>query len=453
MTDVQQAACPARVVVVGASLAGLFAAAACAGGGRTVTVVDRDVLPAGPAPRPGVPQGLQPHVLLYRGLLAMEELLPGLGQELRDAGAVEIDTGDLAWLGELGWSAYRSPQFVVLSATRPLLEHLVRRRVRQLPGVTVLDDTRVLTLRRGGDDWEAVTSQGVHHADLVVDASGRGSRLPVWLEAAGVTGIVVSEVDARTGYATRMYAAPPDRIEPAGVLVLQTPDLPRGGTALPVEGGHWLVCAVGSGAHRPPRDAEGYEAFLRGLRDPALAEVLDVARPVGDVAVHRQTGNRRHHYERVRRWPDGLLVVGDAFCTFNPVYGQGVAVAACEALELSRALTSGWRTGSERQLLRAFTRLTALPWQIATSQDLRLPSCDGSPSATAELTRRWTEQVTLLAGHGDRRAQWALARLYHLVAPPRVLLHPALLAAATRARVGGLGAPNPRPRIVAPAVR
>jgi 2-polyprenyl-6-methoxyphenol hydroxylase-like FAD-dependent oxidoreductase len=442
-----------RVVVLGASLAGMFAAAACSGAGHTVTILERDVLPSKPRPRAGVPQGRQPHALLYRGLLALEELLPGLGAELRAAGAVDLDTGDLAWLGEVGWSPFRRRQFGVLSLTRPLLEHLVLQRIRHLPGAAVLDGNRVVSLRPGGHRrWQVVTADGsVHHADLVIDASGRGSRLPAWLAEVGVGPVAVSEVDARTGYATREYAVPPGRLVPAGVVVLQTPETPTGGLALPVEGDRWLVTAVGSGEHRPPRDTDGFESFLRSLRDPAVAEVVAGAQPLTDVAVHRQTAGRRHHYERVHRWPSGLLAVGDAFCAFNPVYGQGVTVAACEAVLLRRALARDLPAGTERRLLRDYARLTALPWGIATGEDLRLPTSDGSPSRAQTLTGWWSREVARLSAHGNDRAQWALTRVYHLMASPLVLLHPALVTAAARARMSGYGPRNPRPQLVVPS--
>ncbi len=112
--------------------------------------------------------------------------------------------------------------------------------------------------------------------------------------------------------------------------------------ALPVERGQWLVAAVGLGDRRPPRDPDGFAAFVAALPDPALSAVLRSGEPLGEVAVHRQTGNRRHRYGELRDWPDGLLALGDALCCFDPVYGQGITVAACQALllraELARAL-------------------------------------------------------------------------------------------------------------------
>lgn len=441
---------PRRVVVVGASLAGMFAAAASAGGGRSVTVLERDTLPQGPRPRDGVPQGRHAHVYLQRGLEALEALLPGFGAELRAAGAVPFDTGALAWLGELGW-APPAHQFDVVSATRPLFEHLVLQRVRAIPGVTVRDGVRVVALRRsagGGPAWTVdLADGGSVPADLVVDASGRASRLPAWLVGVGVGPAAVSEVDARIGYSTRVLRLDARRVGPAGVVLLQTPETRRGGLALPVEDGRWLVGLVGSGESRPPRDAAGFTSFLESLADPALAELVQAGELEGDVAVHRRTANRRHHYEDVRDWPDGLLVLGDALCAFNPVYGQGITVAACEALLLRQALRRGLRTGDSRRLLQSFARTAALPWAIATGEDLRYVPGAGVPRAQS-LMSRWTRELGRLSAHGCRPAHTTLARVYHLKASPWTLLRPDLVGSALRARFRGYGPATPRPQIL-----
>lgn len=435
-----------RVVVVGASVAGLFAAAAAVDRGNSVTVLERDVLPGGPKPRAGVPQGEQPHVFLFRGLLALEELLPGSRQELLGLGAVPFDTGELPWLAEQGWLPVGQSAFEVLSATRPLFEHVVRRRVEGLPGVQIRPGSKVISLRRCDRRWEVDVADGsTVLADLVIDASGRSSRLPVWLAHAGVGVAPVSEVDAGVGYATRMYAAAPSEVGAVGVVIQQTPATLAGGVALPVEGGRWLVSAVGCAENRPPRDAAGFVSFLERLPDPALAQLVRHAEPVSDVAVHRQTGNHRHHYERVPDWPDGLLVVGDALCAFNPIYGQGITVAACEALLLRRAMATGLRPGYARGLLRQFATVVSLPWAIATSEDLRYPTSTGRQSLQQALLGRWTRQLGRLAVHGDRRAHAVLARVYHLMGSPALLFHPALGAAALRVRLTGYGPPAPRP--------
>jgi flavin-dependent dehydrogenase len=437
---------PWRVIVVGASLAGLFSAAAAAGRGNSVTVLERDVLPDGPEIRPGVPQGGQPHVFLFRGLLALEELLSGSRQELLSAGAVPVDTGKLPWLAEHGWLPVEQRGFEVLSLTRPLFEYVIRRNVQRLAGVEIRSGSKVISLRRRDRHWEVGLADGsTVLTDVVVDASGRSSRLPVWLADAGVGAAPVSQVDSGVGYATRMYADVPSGFDAMGVVVQATPATLVGGIALPVERGRWLVTAVGCGEHRPPRDAAGFESFLQRLPDPALAELARHAEPVGDVAVHRQTGNSRHRYERVPEWPEGLLVVGDALCAFNPIYGQGITIAACEALLLRQALAAGLGPGYTRRLLRKFATVVSLPWAISTSEDLRYPTSSGRQSPPQALLGQWTQQLSRLAAHGDLRAHAVLARVYHLMGSPVLLFHPALGAAALRAWLTGYGPPGARP--------
>jgi 2-polyprenyl-6-methoxyphenol hydroxylase-like FAD-dependent oxidoreductase len=369
---------------------------------------------------------------------------------------VAFDTGDLAWLGEFGWNPPGSRQFEVFSASRPLFEHLVLRRVRAMPGVEVRDHTRVESVRRGGPGgppWLVdLTDGSTEAADLVVDASGRASRLPLWLSAAGVGQVRTSEVDARVGYATREYALRSDHVKPAGIVLQQTPQTLAGGIALPVEGDRWLVGAIGAGDRRPTRDAAVFSDFLDGLCDGALSDIVRTAQPLGDIAVHRQTANRRHHYEKVRDWPSGLVVIGDALCAFNPIYGQGITVAACEALLLRRAIGKGLGPGDEQRLLRGFCKVAALPWAIATGEDLRYPTCTGKGSPGQALLHRWTRELGRLSAHGDVLAQSSIAGVYHLMAPPWLLFRPGLLAAALRARIRGYGPPTPRPQILKPAV-
>jgi flavin-dependent dehydrogenase len=440
-------------VVVGASVAGMFAAAAAAHAGCAVIVLERDEPTDDVGPHRGVPQGRQPHVFLYRGLLSLEELLPGIRADLIARGAVAIDTGNLAWLGEQGWLATGKPFFEIVSMTRPLFDDVVRQRVVALPGVEIRGGVRVSGLRRSGRQWQVDVAGGepIGDVDLVVDASGRASRLPTWLAELGVGVPALTAIDAGLGYATRKYrldGADTARRERdfVGVVVVQTPATLRGGIALPVEDGYWLVTGFGCGERRPPRDAAGFTSFLESLRDPALADLVRNGEPVGDVAVHRQTANRRHGYEQLPGWPDNLLVLGDAFCAFNPVYGQGITVSVLEALLLRRALTDGLRPGSTGKLLKEFAGVVALPWSIATSEDLRYPTSAGRQTPTQAVLGRWSRMLGALAAHGDARAQEVLGRVYHLMASPTLLFDPILMASAARTRLRGLGPAVPRPR-------
>jgi 2-polyprenyl-6-methoxyphenol hydroxylase-like FAD-dependent oxidoreductase len=443
-----------QVAVIGASLAGLFGAAAVSRAGHRVTVLERDRLDDTAAARPGVPHGAQPHVFLLRGLLAAEELLPGLRRDLQALGAVPFDSARLAWLGEQGWVPAEASGFEIISQSRPLLEQVVLRRVRELDGVRLRDNCRVSGLRRnsspGRPRWRVEVEEGDGvDADVVIDASGRGSRLPTWLASLGVSAPAVTEVDARIGYATREYRGDPDLGGLSGIVLQATADSPVGGLVLPVENQRWLVLATGMGEHRPPRDVPGFEAHLRRLTDPSVADFADSCTPCGDVQVYRRTGNRRYHFERQRDWPAGLLAIGDSFVSFNPVFAQGITVAAVEALVLRDALTEGRLPDDARRVMRRFAAVTALPWGIATGQDLRQPTSSGRQTRAQAVMNAWARELSRLAAHGDARAMEVLTRMYHLMGTPRSLLHPALVGSALRARVRGDGPAAGRPAALA----
>jgi len=440
------------VVIIGASLAGLFAAAAVAAAGARTVIIERDVLPDGPYPRKGVPQSRQPHALLHRGLLAAEELLPGLRQDLLSHGGVPFDTCTLAWLGEYGWSPTWIPTYETVSATRPLLEHVVRKRVRTLDGVTFHEGVRVTELERDGRKWQVVCEDATSlQADLVIDASGRGSRLPHWLDDLGTPPVEPLTVDAHLGYACRTYRCSGEPLINTGIVIAATPQTGRGALALPVEHGNWLVVASGYGEQRPTRDVAEFEQFLATLPDPAIFELVQHLEPVSDIAIHRQTGNRRHRYGQSRGWPPGLVAIGDAYCAFNPVYGQGITVAALQALLIRDALkhdrTAAGRGPMEtRHLQRRIGAAADLPWSVATSEDLRHPSSSGSQTLLQRLVGLWSAQLGRLTAHGDRGAYLALARVYHLMAAPAMLFNPAVILSVCRAAVRGMPEINPRPR-------
>jgi flavin-dependent dehydrogenase len=187
------------------------------------------------------------------------------------------------------------------------------------------------------------------------------------------------------------------------------------------------------------------------LPDPAIFELIQHLEPVSDIAVHRQTGNRRHRYGQSRAWPPGLVAIGDAYCAFNPVYGQGITVAALQAMLIRDALkhdrTAAGRGPMEtRHLQRRIGAAADLPWAVATSEDLRHPSSSGSQTLLQRLLGLWSTQLGRLTAHGDRDAYLALARVYHLMAAPAMLFNPAVILSVCRAAVRGMPEINPRPR-------
>ena len=437
-----------EVIVIGGSLAGLFAAAAAAAAGAHTTIIERDVLPTEPASRKGVPQDRQPHVLLHRGLLAAEELLPGLREDLIRHGAAQFDVGAMPWLGEYGWMPTWIPAYELVSATRPLLEHLVRERVRSLPNVVIHEGVRVTQLRRSGSRWQVECEDAtMSEADVVIDASGRSSRLPHWLAELGYPTPEPRTIDAHFGYACRVYRATVPVPISTGIMVFAVPETGVGALALPVENGRWLVVSAGYGDRRPTRDPDEFVPFLDGLQDPAIADLVRLLEPISDVQIYRQTGNRRHHFGSSRTWPANLVAVGDAYCAFNPVYGQGITVAACQALLLRDSLARKKPLRS-RQLQRKIAAVAEFPWSVATTEDLRRPSSTEQPTRAQQLLGRWSGELAKLAARGDRRAYRAFVGVYHLMIAPAALFNPALFVSATVKAVRGMPPPAPRPAVL-----
>ena len=458
-----------HAVVVGGSLAGMLAARVLSDHFDGVTLLERDHFLETPASRKGLPQGRHVHVLLERGRRAMERFLPGVTGELVRAGAEPLDaTQDVAWLSPYGWYIRFPGDLILLASTRDLIDWGVRRRVAALPNVRIRQEADVAGLIRGPVDGARVAGVRLRSpaadaevdgggtqlaADLVVVADGRNSRLPNWLTALGYEPPEETVVNSFQGYASRFYRPPASFTSDWKALYIQQapPNDPRGGLVSPVEDGRWLVSLVGGDGDYPPTDEAGFLAFARSLRSPALYEAIASGEPLTPIAGQRATENRLRHYHRLGRFPDGVVAVGDAVCAFNPVYGQGMTVAALGAEVLDRWLRE---QSSHRGPVRGLgfqhrlARASAAAWQLSVGADYRFRSTEGLPQG----------QVARLAGRhiaGVMRASttrpWVRRRLtevLHLLRPPSALFGPGILARLAWYRLKGQA--NAGERRVAP---
>lgn len=431
-----------RTVVIGAGLAGLLAAAALSTAVDEVIVLERDDLPDGPAHRRGLPQGRHAHLLMTGGLAAMEELLPGADPRgrLLAAGAHEIPlaSGMLAYSPE-GWlRRWRRGGPHMITCTRALLDWVVRRAVLDLPGVTLRraearglagDAGRVTGVRIAAGEGETRLD-----ADLVVDASGRGSRLPHWLAALGVPAVRERTVDAGLVNATRLYRVP-EGAERFPLTVVQADPYAgrpgRSGMVLPVEDGRWMVSLAGTRGGEPPADPEGFLRYTLDLPDPIVGRLIAGAEPLTDVHVSRSTSNVRRYVERARWWPERFVVLGDALARFNPAYGQGMSVAALGARVLGREARRGGVDvpGLARRVQRGVARPVDAAWAMAVSQDVRYPGVRGGrPRPADHLVAAYTRRLTRTAT-GSYPAAAALWDVTSLRTGPGRLLRPDTLLA------------------------
>ncbi len=424
-------------------MAGLLTARVLSDHFERVTIVERDPIHDWPETRKGQPQARHLHGLLARGLQVLTHYFPDLLAALQEAGAVVTDAA--ATMHWYCYGGYRRPFHMGLPAaiaSRPLLEWQIRRRVVALPNVTLLDGRRVEQVTTSADRRCVTGVQigrdgGATHydtllADLVVDATGRGSRSPQWLERWGYSRPEASEVKVRIGYTTRLYRRNPG--EPLGrswiVVTPAAPQEKRFGAMLPIEGERWIVTLGGWAGDHAPRDGAGFLEFAQSLPAPDIYHLLCRSEPLSDASFYTFPFSQRHHYERLTRFPDGYLVIGDALCSFNPVYGQGMTSAALQAAELDQLL--GERHGGHgvagiaRPFFKRAATVIDMPWQLAVGEDFRFPETEGEKALGTDLLNAygvWVHKAT----HHDAVVGRAFLNVMNLIQPPTSLFHPKIM--------------------------
>jgi 2-polyprenyl-6-methoxyphenol hydroxylase-like FAD-dependent oxidoreductase len=434
-----------HAVVLGASMAGLLAARSLADFFDTVTVVERDPLPDTGTARRGVPQGRHIHALLARGAQAIEEMFPGVLDELVLDGAQYFDGRDLSRLyydvgGHVMARSGSAPSFTAYSATRPFLEDHVRARVRGIPGVTLLDEHYIVGLISTPDRRVAGVRVVDRHtgepatltADLIVDATGRAARTPTWLDSLGYERPREDRVAMDLTYASQVLRTASDAPHELGFLVGIVPGRPRGAGLLHCENDTWMLTVMGVAGHEPPADPAGMCEFVEDFVPAHLLDAVRGAEPIGEPVRHKMPCSRWRRYDKMPRFPEGLLVIGDAICSFNPIYGQGMTVAALEALVLRDCLSRGTEDLA-RRFFRAATGPIRQAWQLSTNPDLALPEIHGTPPLSARLFNRYVDRV-LSAAESDTAAADQFIRVTSLVDPATRLLRPGMLWRAARAK-------------------
>ena len=436
-----------QAVVIGAGMGGLTAAGALADHFDQVVVLERDTLPSEPTYRAGTPQARHVHALLLSGQRALSELFPGFEQDLERAGAVPLRVGldvrmerpgyDPFPQRDLGWFSY--------AVSRPTIERAVRRRVESRANTTLRQNCRVQEVL-ASPNGEAVT--GVRYdngdgasetiaADLVVDASGRGALTLALLQSIGRPLPEETTIGIDLGYATCIFAIPDDAsTDWKGVMTFgQAPQNSRGGLMLPLEGNRWMATIGGRHGDVPPGDAEGFLTYARALRTPTIYNAISHAKRLDGVARYGFPESVRRHFERLDVFPRGLLPIGDAICRFNPVYGQGMSVAALEACLLQRLLErlAGDRLAGDSDpiagLAPAFfaeiQTLIETPWSVAIF-DFVFPDTRGQRPADFETTLKFGIALTRLAAE-DPDVHKLTVEVQHLLRPRSVYRDPALV--------------------------
>jgi 2-polyprenyl-6-methoxyphenol hydroxylase-like FAD-dependent oxidoreductase len=464
-----------QAIVIGGSIGGLLSARVLAEHFEKVVILERDALPKGPEPRKGAPQGRHVHALLEAGLKVMEDLFPGLVQELEREGVDFIDMGlESTWYHHGSWKVRYESGIRTILCSRPHLEWKLRGRVTSLPNVELREGYSVEGLLTE-DSRERVTGVKVKgpegeqalQADLVVDASGRGSHAPHWLEALGHGQPEEEQVGVDLAYTSRLYERPA-HFDAWKILAVyaRAPEALRSGFVANVEGNRWIVSLNGYFGDHPPIDDEGFLEFARGLPVPHLYEAIRQAKPLTQPVTYKMPASRWLHYERMARFPDGFVLLGDSVCAFNPLFGQGMTVISLGTKMLAECVaeqarsTPGDLRGLSRRFQKKLSKLISLCWLLATTMDLRYPQARGKRVPGLGLMQ-WSVMNLIDLTSVDKEACQEFYKVLHLRGGLEVLLQPklalSLLGYSLKSlfvpleRRANVSAPPPRPGLPEPA--
>lgn len=426
-----------HAVVIGGSIGGMLMARVLSEAYERVTVVDKDRFPDTPSPRPGTPQARQVHGLLARGREVLEELFPSLTAELVADGAPLADLqSDMHWYQD-GMLIKPAPSGLYgLGVSRPRLEHAIRTRMANTAGVSIAAGHEVLGLV-GSRDRRRVTGVRVRErdaaverelaADLVVDVSGRWSRSPAWLADLGYRRPDEESVRVRTTYVARVYRRESHHLDGRSFTACSAfPGTPRSAVAIVQEGDRLTLSLGGWLGVKPPTDDAGALSYAESLAAPDFAHIMRTGTALTEPVLMGFPASVRRRYERLPELPGGYLVAGDALCSFNPFYGQGMTVAALEALLLRDVLRED-RAEPGSVFFPAVARLLDTPWNMAVAGDLRFPDVAGE--RTPQM-RQFADYLTRYraAAEVDASLGTLLLRVTNMLDDPRSLMAPDVAA-------------------------
>ncbi len=426
-----------HAVVIGAGIAGLLAAAALSGTIEKVTIIEKDALSEAPKVRKGVPQGAHVHTLLGYAVEAMDKLLPGLMAEVYAAGAVKIRRNHDIWFHDsVGPTPIRDVGILTPSVTRPLLEHVIRQRVLALPNVHLRDATKMTELEVDGQGcivglWvETGDISELISADLVVECSGRASKLATWLPAHGYGEVPAQRLKILMGYTSGFFRLPPDISDNAkACLMLAIPPCSRAAYLTPVDGGLWLATMYGRGRDTAPRNADGFIAWTKGLPHPVIHEILAQAEPVSDFKTYKIPFGVWYRYDQMPDFPRGLLPLGEALASFNPMYGQGMSLAAGQALSLREAIREGFDGNLAARYFGGCNVLNGVAWSVMETRDFAYDCTSGE--RPPDLEDRWRAALVIRRlAEVDPEVHALSVRVTHLLESPSVLAEPNILERA-----------------------
>ncbi|MFS0635362.1 FAD-dependent monooxygenase [Mesobacillus foraminis] len=427
-----------KAIIIGGSIAGKLAARVLSDFAEEVIIVEKDPKCEQRLPRTSVPQGFHGHALLKSGEEALEELFPGIVDELIADGAVPSDfASELSWYHHGSWKVQFKSGVSIIQQSRPFLEEHIQRRLELIPNISFQYETKVkgVVVKENRAIGVSLTTKNGNiselFADIVVDASGAGSATPRWLKELGLGVPHKTEVKVDLFYSSRKYPSLSPK-NGGSLLIYPNPPLQNlGGAIAQIEDNEWMVTLLGYGVKHPPFNDEQFINYTKQLDDQGIYDTIKDADPVTPVSFYRFPSLSRYHYDNMKHFPDGLIVIGDAFSRINPVFAQGMSIAALEALALKKELSK--REGNpgkpkhlSKKIHRRFSRITDIPWLIALSEDFRFKTTSGKKPFGLPFLQ-WYVKKVIIACSRNTEVYGQFIKVLHLKAHPITLFSPKMM--------------------------
>ena len=451
-----------KAIVIGGGIAGLLAARILSGHFSKTIVLEKDRYPKEKGPRNGTPQANHIHVFLVKGMQTIIDLFPGIEKKLLSQGGHKIDVISKAkFKFPTGWARNFNSGMNTVVCSRQLLEYTIRQEIlEKYLNIKIIENTRVIGLAtttyseqkiitgvnviygnaNNNDDYIDKTT--TINANLVVDASGRRSDTPIWFEKIGLERPNETKINSFIGYAGRRVQLLSTQSSPllsnykVVVVFTNPPNNPRMAVMTAIEDNQWQLGLLGIGKTYPPTDEKGFLNFAKELGVEDVYKIVRDAKPISNIYGYREDGSRIYHYEKIKKWPKNFIVLGDAVSAFNPIYAQGVTVAAIQSKILDNLLykykknhTAALKKGFEIKFQRKIAKLNSLPWLLGTSEDLRWPTTEANKKMNpfSKIIQRYSKHVILLTPN-SRLATKSFLEMLNMVKSPAVLFHPLLIA-------------------------
>ena len=421
-----------KAIVIGGSIAGLLAARVLSDYFEEIILIEKDNYVEDDQVRNGVPQANHVHILLVKGREILQDFFPELEEDLVKKGANKIDfLNDSRYHLPSGLAPKFSSGIITFTCTRTLLENAIRHQIQKISKIKIEKGKHITSLVLEKSNKVSLKTKDNEriHGELIVDCTGRNTKTPSWLEDIGFPKLEETKIDSFVGYATRRYIPPKNDRTWKMLAIFNNPTTnPRTGVIYPIEDGKWLVGLYGIGKNYPPTDEKGFLEFIKNLESRELYDVLKDATPDSEIHGYQVQGSRKYHYEKMLRWPENYIVLGDAVSVFNPYYGQGITSAALGAEVLNDMLKNNKiEKGFTQKFQKKLAKTISLPWILGTSEDMRWPTTLGKrPNVITRLVQNHAQKVLLLAPKSTLATK-SFLQMMHMIKSPAIIFHPIIL--------------------------